>query len=69
MLCQAQPPKSKKDGKKTWAMIEMWPMIVSIHYFVPSGVMLGHTHRACFNILIVQSDGCVRTAFMLSDSQ
>ena len=25
----AQPHKSKKDGKIKWAMIEMWPMIVS----------------------------------------
>lgn len=26
----AQPHKSKKDGKTKWAMIEMWPIIVSL---------------------------------------
>lgn len=25
----AQPHKSKKDGKIKWAMIEMWPIVVS----------------------------------------
>lgn len=28
----AQPHKSKKDGKMKWAMIEMWPIIVSTQH-------------------------------------
>ena len=38
----AQPHKSKKDGKIKWAMIEMWPIIVSIHLVSPCSVKLSH---------------------------
>ena len=35
-----QPHRSKKDGTTKWAMIEMWPMLVSV-------VLLGKQHHYC----------------------